>query len=112
MDGVPLAKAGLQTHGDMLVINVAPGCEYFLHKHEGDSMRCRFCAYGAPDERTHHLGQVAGQVGIPERTLERMAQGLHAVVEPDHHPAHLSGRRFAHRLRARRASASCSWPAS
>jgi len=80
VDGVPLAKAGLQTHGDMLVINVAPGCEYFLHKHDGDSMRCRFCAYGAPDERTHHLGQVAGQVGIPERTLERMAQGLHAVV--------------------------------
>ena len=80
VDGVPLAKAGLQTHGDMLVINVAPGCEYFLHKHEGDSMRCRFCAYGAPDERTHHLGQVAGQVGIPDRTLERMAQGLHAVV--------------------------------
>jgi len=80
VDGVQLAKAGLQTHGDMLVINVAPGCEYFLHKHDGDSMRCRFCAYGAPDERTHHLGQVAGQVGIPERTLERMAQGLHAVV--------------------------------
>jgi hypothetical protein len=80
VDGLLLAKAGLQTHGDMLVINVAPGCEYFLHKHEGDSMRCRFCAYGAPDERTAPLGQVAGQVEIPERTLERMAQGLHAVV--------------------------------
>jgi hypothetical protein len=80
VDGVPLAKAGLQTHGDMLVINVAPGCEYFLHKHQGDSMRCKFCAYGAPDERTAPLGQVAGQVAIPERTLERMAQGLHAVV--------------------------------
>jgi len=80
VDGMVLAKAGLQTHGDMLVINVAPGCEYFLHKHQGDSMRCKFCAYGAPDERTAPLGQVAGQVGIPERTLERMAQGLHAVV--------------------------------
>jgi hypothetical protein len=81
IDGQPLAKAGLQTHGDMLVINVAPGCEYFLHKHEGQSMRCAFCAYGAPDERTAHLGQVTGQVEIPERTLERMAEGLHAVVK-------------------------------
>jgi hypothetical protein len=79
-DGLPLAKAGLQTHGDMLVINVAPGCEYFLHKHEGQSMRCAFCAYGAPDERTAHLGQVTGRVEIPEQTLERMAEGLHAIV--------------------------------
>ena len=79
-DGLPLAKAGLQTHGDMLVINVAPGCEYFLHKHEGQSMRCAFCAYGAPDERTAHLGQVTGRVEIPEQTLERMAEGLHAIA--------------------------------
>jgi len=79
-DGLPLAQAGLQTHGDMLVINLAPGCEYFLHKHDGQSMRCAFCAYGAPDERTAHLGQVTGRVEIPERTLERMAEGLHAVV--------------------------------
>ena len=79
-DGLPLAKAGLQTHGDMLVINVAPGCEYFLHKHEGESMRCAFCAYGAPDERTAHLGQVTGRVEIPQQTLERMAEGLHAIV--------------------------------
>jgi hypothetical protein len=79
-DGLPLAKAGLQTHGDMLVINVAPGCEYFLHKHAGESMRCAFCAYGAPDERTAHLGQVTGRVEIPEQTLERMAEGLHAIV--------------------------------
>jgi hypothetical protein len=79
-DGMPLAQAGLQTHGDMLVINVAPGCEYFLHKHDGQSMRCAFCAYGAPDERTAHLGQVTGRVEIPERTLERMAEGLHAIV--------------------------------
>jgi hypothetical protein len=78
--GLPLAKAGLQTHGDMLVINVAPGCEYFLHKHEGQSMRCAFCAYGAPDERTAHLGQETGRVEIPERTLESMAEGLHAIV--------------------------------
>ena len=45
----------------MLVINVAPGCEYFLHKQDGVSMRCTFCAYGAPDERTVHLGQKTGR---------------------------------------------------
>ncbi|MBU6257330.1 MAG: hypothetical protein KGL18_12140 [Burkholderiales bacterium] len=78
-DGLPYAQAGVTTHGDMLVINVAPGCEYFLHKHDGVSMRCTFCAYGAPDERTLHLGQKTGQVGIPQATLDRMAQACEAV---------------------------------
>lgn len=80
-DGLPFAQAGVTTHGDMLVVNVAPGCEYFLHKHDGLSMRCAFCAYGAPDERTVHLGQKAGQVEIPPPTLERMHEALQAVVD-------------------------------
>jgi hypothetical protein len=80
-DGLPFAQAGLTVHGDMLVINVAPGCEYFLHKHEGDSMRCTFCAYGAPDERTKHLGQVTGRVEILQPTLERMHEALEAVLD-------------------------------
>lgn len=79
-DGFPLARTGVSNHGDMLVINVAPGCEYFLHKHDGVSMRCTFCSYGAPDERTHHLGQTAGQVEIPARTLERMLEGVDAIT--------------------------------
>ncbi len=79
-DGLPFAQAGVTTHGDMLVINVAPGCEYFLHKHDGVSMRCTFCAYGAPDERTAHLGQKVGQVGIPTPTLERMREAVEAVL--------------------------------
>jgi hypothetical protein len=65
----------------MLVVNVAPGCEYFLHKHDGVSMRCTFCAYGAPDERTAHLGQKTGQVAIPQPTLERMREALDAVID-------------------------------
>ena len=80
-DGMPFAQAGVTTHGDMLVINVAPGCEYFLHKQDGLSMRCGFCAYGAPDERTKHLGQVTGQVGVPPTTLERMREALLAVID-------------------------------
>jgi len=79
-DGLPFPQAGVTTHGDMLVINVAPGCEYFLHKHDGQSMRCAFCSYGAPDERTAHLGQKTGQVEIPEATLDRMREALDAVT--------------------------------
>jgi len=79
-DGFPMAQVGVSTHGDMMVINVAPGCEYFLKKHDGQSMRCTFCAYGAPDERTAHLGQVAGQVDIPEITLTRVQEVMAAVM--------------------------------
>ncbi len=79
-DGFPMVQAGVSTHGDMLIINVAPGCEYFLKKHDGNSMRCTFCSYGAPDERTKHLGQLAGQVGIPETALKRMQEVVTAVM--------------------------------
>jgi hypothetical protein len=79
-DGFPMARAGVSLHGDMLVVNVAPGCEYFLHKHDGESMRCKFCGYGAPDERTAHLGQVVGQVAIPDLTLQRMGEVLARAV--------------------------------
>jgi hypothetical protein len=79
-DGFPMAQAGVSLHGDMAVVNVAPGCEYFLHKHDGAAMRCTFCSYGAPDQRTAHLGQVAGQVDIPELTLHRMQETLTAAL--------------------------------
>ena len=79
-DGFPVAQAGVSTHGDMMVINVAPGCEYFLNKDDGKSMRCIFCSYGAPDHRTAHLGQVSGQVEIPQLTLDHMAEAMAAVM--------------------------------
>ena len=79
-DGFPVAQAGVSTHGDMMVINVAPGCEYFLNKDDGKSMRCIFCSYGAPDHRTAHLGQVTGQVEIPQLTLDHMVEAMVAVM--------------------------------
>jgi hypothetical protein len=79
-DGFPLARAGVSLHGDMAIVNVAPGCEYFLHKHDGAAMRCVFCSYGAPDERTAHLGQKAGQVPVPALTLGRMQEALRATL--------------------------------
>ena len=79
-DDFPMSRAGVSTHGDMLIVNVAPGCEYFLKKGKGQSMRCTFCSYGAPDERTAHLGQVAGQVEINDITLQRMQEAITAVM--------------------------------
>lgn len=81
VDGMPMAQSGVSLHSDMAVINVAPGCEFFLHKREGKNLRCSFCAYGAPDERTRHLGQEAQKVEIPAATLARMQQTLAAALE-------------------------------
>lgn len=76
-DDHPRALAGLSLHGDMLVVNVAPGCEYFLApKQDGVSMRCTFCTYGAPDDRTLHLGQERGRTELPESTYARMQEVL------------------------------------
>ena len=80
-DGFPMAQAGLSLHGDMAVVNVAPGCEFFLHKHNGAAMRCTFCSYGAPDARTAHLGQKAGQVEVPAITLERLKETLGVAIQ-------------------------------
>lgn len=80
-DGFPMAEAGVSLHGDMAVINVAPGCEYFLARAEdGHALRCTFCAYGAPDERTAGLGQVAGRTLVEPRTHERMQETLAAAL--------------------------------
>jgi hypothetical protein len=79
-DGFPMARAGLSLHGDMGVINVAPGCEYFLEKVDHVSMRCTFCAYGAPDKRTQHLGQVAGKTALPDLTYQRIQETLRAAL--------------------------------
>jgi hypothetical protein len=87
-DGFPMAQTGVSLHGDMAVINVAPGCEYFLHKHDGVSMRCTFCAYGAPDQRTAQLGQALGVTSLPVRTYQRLHETLAATIE-ESRPRHL-----------------------
>ncbi|MEM7000093.1 MAG: radical SAM protein [Pseudomonadota bacterium] len=87
-DGYPMAQTGLSLHGDMGVINVAPGCEYFLNKIERQSMRCTFCAYGAPDKRTQNLGQEAGVINLPSRTYERIQETLRTALS-EHQLRHL-----------------------
>lgn len=91
-DSFPMAQAGVSLHADMAVINVAPGCEFFLNKENGRAMRCSFCSYGAPDERTAHLGQVAGRIDIPELTLRRMQEALrNAIAETEVRHIYLVG---------------------
>ncbi|HHO59680.1 MAG TPA: hypothetical protein ENJ64_05510, partial [Thiotrichales bacterium] len=81
-DGFPMAQAGVSLHGDMAVINIAPGCDYFLEKSEqGASMRCSFCAYGAPNERVSHYGQTSGQPGLPAETYQRMQETLALALQ-------------------------------
>jgi len=81
-DGLPGQQAGVSLHGDMAVVNVAPGCDYFgAPKRDGVSMRCTFCTYGAPDARIRPLGQVMGQTAIPEATLTRMQEILTVALE-------------------------------
>lgn len=81
-DGFSMAQSGVSLHGDMAVINVAPGCDYFLEKSDsGSSMRCTFCAYGAPNERVSHYGQVSGQPGLPSTTYQHMQETLGLAIE-------------------------------
>lgn len=80
-DGFPMAQAGITLHHDMAVINVAPACQYFLaDKQDGQSMRCLFCGYGAPDARTEQLGQVMDRTSLSPKTYTRLKETLDAAL--------------------------------
>ena len=84
-DGTPMRSTGLSQHGEMLVLNVAPGCEYFVSPVEGtrsksENLSCQFCTYGLPDQRLKALGQELFQIGLPEQTYERV---IEACLDPD-----------------------------
>lgn len=81
-DGTPMRATGLSQHGDMLVLNVAPGCEYFMVPSEGrtKNLSCTFCLYGLPDkQRMEPLGQSLYVVDVPRPTVSR-------VIEACRHP--------------------------
>jgi hypothetical protein len=73
-DGTPMSSIGISQHGDMLILNPTPGCEYFLHRNEktGENYRCKFCHYGVPDKRTKQLGQEIGTGEIGAEHIERI----------------------------------------
>ncbi|MGY3439858.1 MULTISPECIES: radical SAM protein [unclassified Marinovum] len=81
-DGTPLAQCGVSLHADMAVVNIAPGCQYFLadKKEVGKSLRCSFCTYGAPDMRAINLGQDLWQVELPAATYDKAKEALAAAL--------------------------------
>ena len=87
-DGTPFKEIGLSQHGDMLVLNPAPGCEYFVAPFgEGKrNLSCQFCLYGLPDKRMDALGQTLFQSTLPTRQLTRIVD---ACSHPHTHARHL-----------------------
>ena len=79
-DGTSLARTGAEALGDMLVINVAPGCQYFTQKEHGETLRCSFCGYGRPDERMVTLGQKIDRLALESYTLPRMQETIAAAL--------------------------------
>jgi hypothetical protein len=84
-DGTPLDACGLNQHGDMMVLNLTPACEYWSTPREnfgltgnspGGSYRCAFCGYGLPDERSRALGQEQGRPEVPPAVLQRAAEAV------------------------------------
>ncbi len=78
-DGTPMKATGLSQHGEMLVLNVAPGCEYFVVPSEepggkSKNLSCKFCLYGLPDKRMEPLGQELYVINMPEPTLDRVVE--------------------------------------
>ena len=82
-DGTPMKATGLSQHGEMLVLNAAPGCEYFVAPGQGqrtENLSCGFCLYGVPDQRMAPLGQELFVIQTPQTTLERVFE---ACAHPD-----------------------------
>jgi hypothetical protein len=75
-DGSAYLEAGVEQLGDMLVINLTPGCEYFLTKSS-----CSFCGYGRFSPRTQALGQIPGVIQPPNKALERLKEVLAFAAE-------------------------------
>lgn len=81
-DGLGPFQAGIGQMGDMLVVNAAPGCEYFTVSAPGHkSMRCSFCAYGRFDKRSLTLGQKQGSNQLEPIALERIEAVLRASLD-------------------------------
>lgn len=87
-DGTPFKATGLSQHGDMMVLNPAPGCEYFVAPfgHEKKNLSCQFCLYGLPDQRMTSLGQRLFEAELPQENLNRICE---ACAHPETHAQHL-----------------------
>lgn len=83
-DGLDPFAAGAEQLGDMITVNVAPGCEYFSASSGsgvGHSMKCSFCAYGRFDKRSLTLGQKQGEVVLDELIPRRLEAVMRAAAD-------------------------------
>jgi hypothetical protein len=81
-DGIAPSAAGVEQLGDMLVVNVAPGCEYFTVRDDGgQSRRCSFCGYGRFDRRSQIMGQERGRVELDSALLGRLEEVLRVAAD-------------------------------
>lgn len=74
--GLRRAITGMQQHGDMLVANLTPACDYWTAPGETTNHRCLFCGYGAVSERSACLGQQRGSAAVPPETLAEFSLAL------------------------------------
>ncbi len=79
------ARLGVSQHGDMLIPNLTPACEYWPREGEEDTCRCLFCGYGAVSERSRGLGQERGVASPSVDAMREFAAILpHAAKEVKH----------------------------
>lgn len=99
-DGTPLDSCGLNQHGDMMVLNLTPACEYWSTPQEGlgmngsshaGSCRCAFCGYGLPDDRSRSMGQAKGQPRIPRSVMKRACEAVRLGAEAGARHLYLTG---------------------
>ncbi len=70
------ALSGLSPHGDMLVANLTPACDYWPSRSDEPSYRCLFCGYGAVSERSRNLAQERGVPTVASETLQEFRDAL------------------------------------
>jgi len=89
-DGTLLDSCGLNLHGDMMVLNLAPACEYWTtpidpSEEQGGqpekTHRCGFCGYGMPDDRSRALGQEQGKSSVPAEAIQRAAEAVRMGID-------------------------------
>jgi hypothetical protein len=80
-DGTPMSRTGVSIHGDMLVVNPAPGCQYWPARQRfGRRMRCAFCLYGQPADHHAALGQDIDDPLLPDWALLRIRETVAAAL--------------------------------
>ncbi len=75
-DGSKYLDAGVEQLGDMLVVNLTPGCEYFMTK-----SGCTFCGYGRFSPRTQALGQIPGVIQPASKALDRFKEVMEFAAQ-------------------------------